>query len=152
MKQHPLTLLALAGLAMATPVAFAAEGENPAAGQCSTGSCPPGATTCSTGQGKASAAPTSQKADYGIQANDAKLQAVHDCKGINVCKGLGGCKISAADLAGLAAKRNVPVEQAGTAHDCAGLNSCKGLGGCKVSAEKFVKLFEKRRVSEMAKP
>ena len=37
--------------------------------------------------------------------------AQHDCKGMNACKGQGGCKT--AD------------------HDCKGKNNCKGQGGCK---------------------
>jgi len=37
----------------------------------------------------------------------------HDCKGMNACKGQGGCKTSA--------------------DGCKGMNSCKGKGGCKVT-------------------
>ena len=50
--------------------------------------------------------------------NDCKGQggcattAKHDCKGQNDCKGQGGCK---------------PGD-----NGCAGKNSCKGKGGCKV--------------------
>jgi hypothetical protein len=36
----------------------------------------------------------------------------HVCKGMNACKGQGGCATSAK-------------------HDCKGHNACKGLGGCK---------------------
>ncbi|HEX2736135.1 MAG TPA: hypothetical protein VHM70_31255 [Polyangiaceae bacterium] len=35
----------------------------------------------------------------------------HSCKGLNACKGQGGCKTEK--------------------HACKGLNECKGLGGCK---------------------
>jgi hypothetical protein len=42
-----------------------------------------------------------------------KMSSAHDCKGMNACKGQGGCKT--------------------TDHDCKGKNSCKGQGGCKVS-------------------
>ena len=37
----------------------------------------------------------------------------HDCKGMNSCKGQGGCKTGD--------------------NGCKGLNSCKGKGGCKVT-------------------
>jgi hypothetical protein len=37
----------------------------------------------------------------------------HDCKGMNSCKGQGGCKTGD--------------------NGCKGKNSCKGNGGCKVS-------------------
>ena len=36
--------------------------------------------------------------------------AAHECKGMNSCKGQGGCKTSD--------------------HGCKGQNSCKGQGGC----------------------
>lgn len=39
--------------------------------------------------------------------------AKHDCKGLNSCKGQGGCNTG--DMG------------------CKGKNSCKGKGGCKVS-------------------
>jgi hypothetical protein len=45
-------------------------------------------------------------------SSDAAV-AKHDCKGLNSCKGQGGCKTS--DMG------------------CKGLNSCKGKGGCKVA-------------------
>jgi hypothetical protein len=38
--------------------------------------------------------------------------AKHDCKGLNACKGQGGCKTGD--------------------NGCAGKNSCKGKGGCAV--------------------
>jgi hypothetical protein len=37
----------------------------------------------------------------------------HDCKGLNSCKGLGGCNTGD--------------------QGCKGKNSCKGKGGCKVA-------------------
>ena len=37
----------------------------------------------------------------------------HGCKGMNQCKGQGGCKTEA--------------------HSCKGHNECKGQGGCKMS-------------------
>jgi hypothetical protein len=47
----------------------------------------------------------------GTQASDTSLNK-HDCKGMNSCKGQGGCKTG--DMG------------------CKGKNSCKGKGGCKV--------------------
>jgi len=46
-------------------------------------------------------------------ASDA---AKHACKGKNECKGMGGCK--------------------GSANGCAGKNDCKGKGGCAVPVNK----------------
>jgi hypothetical protein len=37
----------------------------------------------------------------------------HACKGMNACKGQGGCKTEA--------------------HGCKGMNDCKGQGGCKTA-------------------
>ena len=93
MNRHPLACLAMAGL-----VAAAAPSLTAAEGSCPSGSCPIIAT----------------------QAGDAGLSAIHDCGGLNVCKGLGGCKITQDDLNEFATKRGVPAAQAGTAHACAG--------------------------------
>jgi hypothetical protein len=49
----------------------------------------------------------------GANAGD-KAIAPHDCKGLNACKGQGGCKTGN--------------------NGCKGQNSCKGQGGCKVAA------------------
>jgi hypothetical protein len=57
-------------------------------------------TGCSTSRGGAGVSVTSPTVDK------------HDCKGLNSCKGTGGC--SAGDMG------------------CKGKNSCKGKGGCKV--------------------
>ena len=46
----------------------------------------------------------------GQNAGD-KAAAAHDCKGLNACKGQGGCKTGN--------------------NGCKGQNSCKGQGGCK---------------------
>jgi hypothetical protein len=48
--------------------------------------------------------------DTGTAATSADLDK-HACKGLNACKGHGGCKTSDAG--------------------CKGQNSCKGKGGCK---------------------
>ncbi len=89
-------------------------------------------------------------ANEGISVDTHRLQplsererayyAVHDCAGLNVCRGLGGCKVSNATLHKLARQAGVDPWTAGLAHDCAGKNECKGLGGCRVSAETFAKL------------
>jgi hypothetical protein len=72
-----------------------------------------------------------------------KYSEIHDCAGMNACKGLGGCHVDAAKLAKLAEKAGTPMDKAGDAHDCAGLNACKGLGGCHVDAAKLQKLKAK---------
>lgn len=82
-----------------------------------------------------------QKSDY---------KEVHDCAGLNVCRGLGGCKVTEAKLEKLAKKRGIDPDRAGEAHACAGLNECRGLGGCGVTAEKYVKL-QKKQVDKNAK-
>jgi len=78
------------------------------------------------------------------KALSAKFKSVHDCKGLNVCKGLGGCAVSKKELEAMAKAIGVDPEKAGEAHGCAGLNECKGLGGCKVSEAKFKKLKAKQ--------
>ena len=42
------------------------------------------------------------------KAADAKYSEVHDCAGLNVCKGLGGCKVTEEKLAKLAKKLVFP--------------------------------------------
>ena len=53
-----------------------------------------------------------KKDDSGASAS-APAADKHDCKGLNSCKGKGGCNTS--DMG------------------CKGKNSCKGKGGCKVA-------------------
>ena len=48
----------------------------------------------------------------GMSASDSAMNK-HDCKGMNSCKGQGGC--NSGDMG------------------CKGKNTCKGKGGCKVS-------------------
>ena len=57
----------------------------------------------------------------------------HGCKGLNNCKGQGGCAMSDKDLQGAAKKMGKPIAEAGKAHGCKGGNECKGLGGCKMN-------------------
>jgi len=74
---------------------------------------------------------------------DSAHSEVHDCAGKNVCKGMGGCKVSSEQLEKMAKAMGVDKAAAGEAHDCKGLNSCKGLGGCKVDEAGAAKLKEK---------
>jgi hypothetical protein len=60
--------------------------------------------------GCAPSADTSGKA--AASSSDSQM-AKHDCKGLNSCKGQGGCQTSD--------------------QGCKGKNSCKGKGGCKVT-------------------
>jgi hypothetical protein len=62
---------------------------------------------------------------------DSVKSAEHGCKGLNACKGQGGCSVSESDLKAYAAKAGIPLEKAGKPHGCKGQNECKGLGGCK---------------------
>ena len=62
-----------------------------------------------------------------VYAGDEK----HVCKGMNSCKGKGGCETSDAGCAG----KNSCKGHGGCAtterHECAGKNDCKGQGGCR---------------------
>jgi hypothetical protein len=80
----------------------------------------------------------------GTGAAESKYQDVHGCSGLNVCKGLGGCGVTAEQLEKMANEAGIPIEKAGEPHDCAGMNACKGLGGCKVTAEQFKELKAKQ--------
>ena len=75
---------------------------------------------------------------------DAKYSETHSCAGKNICKGMGGCGVSAEKLKKLSAAAGVEADKAGKAHKCAGLNECKGLGGCKVTPELAAKLKAKQ--------
>lgn len=61
----------------------------------------------------------------------ADKPAKHACKGLNECKGQGGCHTKENSCAG----KNACKGKGGCAtvakHDCAGKNECKGQGGCK---------------------
>jgi hypothetical protein len=65
----------------------------------------------------AHAAQTSAKPGVSLMGDKDKVDAdKHACKGMNSCKGKGGCKT--AD------------------NDCKGKNSCKGKGGCATDGSK----------------
>jgi len=66
----------------------------------------------------------------------ASDEAKHACKGKNECKGMGGCKAGAAGCAGKNECKGkggcaVPVNKAHMGDDKAGKHACKGKGGCK---------------------
>lgn len=67
-----------------------------------------------------------------VMPADTTKDAKHGCKGLNACKGQGGCAVNEAALKDLAAKAGIPPERAGKAHGCKGQNECKGLGGCNM--------------------
>jgi hypothetical protein len=71
---------------------------------------------------------------------DSQYTDIHGCAGLNTCKGLGGCKVSATLLTSLAEKAGVAAADAGEPHACKGLNACKGLGGCGVDEATFAQL------------
>lgn len=81
--------------------------------------------------------------DGAAKTADDMYKDIHECAGMNSCKGLGGCKVTAEKLEKLAKARGIDAKDAGTAHDCKGLNECKGLGGCSVDEEKLAKLKAK---------
>lgn len=54
------------------------------------------------------------------------------CRGLNECKGQGGCAMSDKQIEKRAKELGIPREQAGKAHSCKGKNECKGLGGCNM--------------------
>jgi hypothetical protein len=75
------------------------------------------------------AADTSAKAGKAVSGAKTEKQK---CKGLNACKGQGGCAMSDKDIAAAAKKMGIPVEKAGKSHGCKGHNECKGLGGCNM--------------------
>lgn len=81
---------------------------------------------------------------------DGQYTDVHGCAGLNTCKGLGGCKVSATMLTSLAEKVGVSAAEAGEPHACKGLNACKGLGGCGVDEATFAQLKAAVEASEAA--
>ncbi len=89
-----------------------------------------GLTGC-TGGDSTAPSPTAQE-----------FSEIHSCRGLNACKGLGGCSMSKEQLAAAATKLGKD-KVADEPHDCAGKNSCKGLGGCKVDADKLAQLKAK---------
>jgi hypothetical protein len=60
-----------------------------------------------------------------------KSPKVHDCSGLNECKGLGGCKTSA--------------------NECKFKNACKGKGGCELT-KKDIQDWEKKQKAAAKHP
>lgn len=108
-----LTRLALAGIASGMLAVTACDKEGKAG----------------NGSGSTAAKMDSVKTDP-VKTDPVKT-AEHACKGLNACKGQGGCSVSETDLKAYAAKAGIPMENAGKAHGCKGRNECKGLGGCR---------------------
>jgi len=127
MKHRKIAFLALAGMVSAAP-ALADFGK--------------GQLAAAEGDGDAA------EGEDGEGEGGSRYSKVHDCAGLNVCKGLGGCAVTEEKLAKLAEKRGIPVEEAGEPHGCAGQNACKGLGGCHVTEEKFAKLKARQEEAE----
>ncbi len=59
--------------------------------------------------------------------------AKHACKGMNECKGQGGCTTASNDCAGKNECKGLGGCATVAHHDCAGKNECAGLGGCKTA-------------------
>ena len=55
----------------------------------------------------------------------------HACKGLNECKGKGGCKSGDAGCKGKNSCKGKGGCFTTEKHTCKGLNNCKGEGGCK---------------------
>lgn len=94
----------------------------------------------STAVKKAAKKKTNAKSDTTAAAiTDTTAKAVaapaadkQKCKGLNECKGKGGCAMNDKEIAEAAKKLGIPREKAGKAHGCKGHNECKGLGGCNM--------------------
>jgi hypothetical protein len=78
------------------------------------------------GEGKKSSAGDEKKDK--AQASSDK----HVCKGMNSCKGKGGCKSGDNGCSGKnSCKGKGGCASAEMKHSCKGMNACKGQGGCK---------------------
>jgi hypothetical protein len=67
-------------------------------------------------QGKGAKSPSGSRASSGGSKDGEAAGAKACCKGMNECRGKGGC--------------------AGDGHDCAGKNECKGKGSCNAHCPK----------------
>jgi hypothetical protein len=65
----------------------------------------------SSGSGAAGSGDAGGAGSNGTDRTDDADQEKHCCRGLNECKGKGGCQVKGQ-------------------HGCQGLNECKGLGGC----------------------
>lgn len=78
--------------------------------------------------GAASAAPDRSTGD-----KPPRNPAAHACRGLNRCKGQGGCKRSDRGCRGRNSCRGLG-GCATVRHGCTGHNQCRGQGGCYTSA------------------
>ena len=61
---------------------------------------------------------------------DAVAMAKHACKGMNSCKGQGGCSTGDAGCSGKNSCKGKGGCATAEKHSCKGANACKGQGGC----------------------
>ena len=111
MSTSHLTRLALAGI---LGVGFSACGDQQQAK--SQAAVKPEAAAKKTAKAVAKAPGKAQPQQV---AANTQYKEVHGCAGLNVCKGLGGCKVSAEKLEKLAKKAGVPMEKALTSLEVA---------------------------------
>jgi hypothetical protein len=107
---HRLSTAALCGLIAGTTFGCAQEGN---------GHAPKSAGSVDTSPAHATTATTASKSTAGKAT--VTVVALHACRGLNECKGLG--KSAKNDCAGQGDCYTVK-------HDCAGQNDCKYQGGC----------------------
>jgi hypothetical protein len=69
-------------------------------------------------------------------AADAAPKDTHVCKGMNDCKGKGGCASDAAKHACKGKNECKGMGGCAAGGSCAGKNDCKGKGGCAVPVNK----------------
>ena len=70
-----------------------------------------------------------KKKDYGIDPA-LLLAEPHVCRGLNSCKGQGGCKSAGNECKGHNACAGAGGAATASAHSCKGMNDCKGQSGC----------------------
>lgn len=142
-KTTVLTQLAIAGITAGLVFAVPAHAENPGAKKsdstrtekagCKSKAAAKGSDKGSCGGPGGCGAKKDSALGRKIAADSADEKAAKaKCRGLNACKGQGGCAMSEKQLDKRAKELGIPREKAGKAHSCKGLNECKGLGGCKM--------------------
>jgi hypothetical protein len=66
-----------------------------------------------------------------VETPKAEGSDKHVCKGMNSCKGKGGCATKENGCAGQNSCKGKGGCATSAKHDCKGKNACKGQGGCK---------------------
>ena len=90
------------------------------------------AATQATSTGKTEGAKPVAGDEKGSKDKAKAVSDKHVCKGMNSCKGKGGCKTGDAGCSGKnSCKGKGGCASADAKHNCKGMNSCKGQGGCK---------------------